>query len=234
MIYRRSVLTSFCLAGLVLGLVASFAAVSAHAEVGAQWAVGDYDAKEKPATVQASKLEPSIKLLTTILKSSIEISCSNLELVGVELVGEGKLKEGGKAKFTGCLTKIKGVESKACAPHSIGQAAGTIESLETKGEIVLHEKGGLTRIEPKSGETLAVLEMSEVCALGEEIPILGKLTLQDPELATSLVEHMITQGPLTELWVISKTAEHVATVDGKAKVTLSGANAGTEWCGSPG
>ncbi|MGH2975454.1 MAG: hypothetical protein ACRDLL_11390 [Solirubrobacterales bacterium] len=234
MTYVRSASRSLCLAGLVLGLITLFTAASARAEVGAQWAVGDYDAKETPASVQANKLEKGITLLTTVLKSSVEFSCSNIELINVELIGEGKLKEGGKAKFTGCLTKIKGVESKACVPHSKGQAAGTVESLETKGEIVLHEKAGITKLEPKSGETLVTLEMGEECPFGEKIPILGKLTLKDPELTTLLVQHLIVQGPLTELWVISKTAEHVATVDGEAKVKLSGAHEGAEWCGAPG
>ena len=76
--------------------------------------------------------------------------------------------------------------------------------------------------------------MGEECALGETVPLKGKLSLKDAELTELLIEHLFTQGPLTELWVLTNTAEHAVTIDGNANVMLSGAHEGVEWCGAPG
>jgi hypothetical protein len=246
--------TKFGLLGLcavVLGLMAMVTS-SAQAEAGAKWTVGTKDAKELPGLLKITEIEnlsetvkiKELVLLSEILKIKTEFLCTGAELVNVELVGEGKLKTGGQVKFTGCVTKLKGVVNEACKPKSPGQALGTIVTNKGKGELVLHteeggKKIGITRLEPEVGTTFVVLELGEACAIGEKVPIINNgagtgLTLVDTALGTASVEHLIKQGPLTELFTISNTVEHKATIDGSAKVALAGAEEKQTWFGTPG
>ena len=85
------------------------------------------------------------------------------------------------------------------------------------------------------GEKFVTIETSEECSVGSKIPVIGKLTLKDCKgaFSTEQTEHLVEQGPLTELWTISKTAEHVATLDGSGILILGGAHAGLKWSGTP-
>jgi hypothetical protein len=49
----------------------------------------------------------------------------------------------------------------------------------------------------------------------------------------NLVKHLVEIGPLTELWAISKTAEHVVTVLGSSWVFLTGAHEGLKFSADP-
>lgn len=189
-------------------------------------------------------------LLTTILKIKTEILCTGAELVGAKLAAEGKLTEG-KVKFTGCKSILNGVENKECVPKTGGKTGveGTVETELGLGEIVLHilknEKGEeigkdtLTLIHPspvegKVSEKFVTLEMKEACPIGEKVPIIGELFLKDSNGKAEVEEvtHLIAQGPLTALWAISKTEEHVANIDGSAIVALIGTgHLGLKWSG---
>jgi hypothetical protein len=87
----------------------------------------------------------------------------------------------------------------------------------------------------KASETLATIEMSEECAIGTKVPLIGKFTVKDCEGLSlkNLFEHLIEVGPLTELWTISKTAEHVATLLGSAWAFLYGAHLNKQFSGDP-
>jgi len=91
-------------------------------------------------------------------------------------------------------------------------------------------------LEPSEGTFFMTLETGEECAIGEKIPILGKLYIKDCEnrFEKHQVIHLIEEGPLSEMWVISKTAEHKVKLDGSALVSLTGAHAGLAWGAMPG
>jgi len=173
-------------------------------------------------------------LLSEIFGKKLELPCTTVKLVNVYLRAEGKIGEASKVVFTGCKIKLGGKEEKECEPHSIGASAGTIETLVLKSLIVLHLGAALIALEPKTGEILAKPEMSKECSIGESIKVIGKLTLKDSfSLPTDLVQHLLSEGPLTELWVNSKTAEHKTVLDGALLVTLDAEFLGLTWSGTP-
>lgn len=230
------------LCAVILGLMAI--GINAHGESGAQWLLLDKDGTALdpatlPAGIQWEIEKEDVSLLATILKSSFKVLCTASQLTGAGLIAEGKLKIGFKAKFTGCQTFLNGspTPNGNCVPHSSGAAAGTVETNPLKGLIVLHTgKVKLVLVEPEMGETIATLLMSELCPLGEKISVNGKLYLKDSEnmLEAHEVAHLIEQGPLTDLWVQNKTAEHAVTLDGSAEVSLTGLHLGRSWGGMPG
>jgi hypothetical protein len=196
-------------------------------------------------------------LLTKIAGAKVWfLTRNNPELVGVKLEGEGKLTTGGKVKFTGLATDLNEKSSPVCTPYGVPvtkeeKEKGTVTSKEGKGELVLHEfknekgetkKEGVTKILPKEGNVFAVLYFGEECSLPAEVPVITKkeggkgLVLKEPKgtLNTEEETHEITENSLTELWTISETEEHKATVDGTAVVALAGAHAGLKWKGTPG
>jgi len=228
---------------LALGLVgASPAHAVMHWNVaGAQLAV---------STPVEGALDETGILHTNIGGNAVLWECKKGELVGVTLETEGKVK-GGHAKFSECITKINGVENKACEPNDGGVNPGVILTNPFDGLIVLHttasgEKQDIVEIlslveEIVAGvkqEVLARIKMSAVCPIGTNIPIIGKLTIIDvtngvtngSEILKEQLTHLIQTGPLTELWALSKTAEHVATILGKGKVNLV---SDKNWSGTP-
>jgi len=235
---------------LALGLVgASPAHAVMHWNVGgAPWTV------TKPVEAQLNETAPGV-FETGILHSKIGgntvlFECKKGELVGVSLETEGKVK-GGDVKFEKCITKVNGVENKACEPNDSGTSPGVILTNPGDGLIVLHttaggEKWDITEITSLVEETVAGVKqpvfgrvkMSVECPIGSNIPVIGKLTIIDVsngttngnEVLKEQLTHLIEQGPLTELWVLSKTAEHVATILGKAKVFLV---SDQNWSGTP-
>jgi hypothetical protein len=251
------------LCAVVFGVMALAAGV-AQAEVGAKWAIlkannelvtiasaasdpgkGIGDAllptiqiKEIEALLTAGA-EKHVVLLSEAAKLKFEILCTGAELKneagasGVKLLLEGSL-EHGKVVFSGCVIKIGGVTQAACEPHT-GTSKGVIESKPGKGLIVLHNGGPLTRIEPLTGTEFVTVETSEECAIGEKIPVSGKLYLKDSQntFTTEQVDHLIEQGALTELWTFNKTVEHTANIDGSALVRLTGEHLGLKWAGLP-
>jgi len=239
MVRSRLGLKALGLCALVLGLMA-FVASGAQAETGADWLV-------EGKGVNASGLNPSVgikeienktaTLLTKIAGTEVEYLCTGAELSGAKLEANGSVTNGGTVRFTGCVAFLNKKLNAACEPKNNFTENGVISTKPGKGLLVLHKLANgtidaITRIEAKEGETLAVIENKE-CAIGSKVPVIGKLTLYDAALTTESVDHLITQGPLTELWTISKTAEHVANIDGTALVRLTGGHLGLKWSGKP-
>jgi len=140
-----------------------------------------------------------------------------------------------------------------------GLTSGTITSREGKGELVLHQliekkiveekvveetvKEGVTQIKPVTGNVFATLFFGEECSLPAEVPVITKketgkgLVLREPlgKLGTASLTHEITEVPaLTELWAISETEEHKATIDGTGVVGLTTPHNAITWNGTPG
>jgi hypothetical protein len=209
---------------------------------GGSWGVVKYKGGTKHPNAKAELVSEAdskdLTLLTKMLGLKLTVTCTNLEFVGLRLESEGKLNTEGKARLKGCEAYGKGTleEPLGCHVKSTGAAAGTIESKEVKGALVLHEiKAGekeiLTKIEPKTGTTLATVLTSE-CAMPESNPVNGVLFVKDGEkLATAHnVKHLIEQGPLTSLYVGSDTAEHLETsIDGSVWGKLGGTLKGITW-----
>lgn len=170
-----------------------------------------------------------LTLLTKVAGIKVEVSCSTVQTVGIKLETEGKLTSGGQLRFGGCLTKLNEKSNSQCEPSNEGKEPGAILAKPSKGLLVLNESKGILRIEPKEGETLATIETSEECAIGQKIAMIGTLTLKDSVLGTESETHLFIEGPATELWAISKTAEHKATVDGGAVVRLTGTHSELPW-----
>jgi len=221
---------------MLLGLMA-FSASGAQAEVGANWMMnGSNITSALLPSLNLALENNSASLLTIIAGANVKYTCTGAELVEAKLETEGKLTNGGKVKFTGCETFLNGALSAVCVPKTAGQPNGTIVSNAGKGLMVLHEGQPVTRIEPSVGEIFATILEGEECSLPEMVPVKGKLFIKDckNEGKVELVTHLIEQGPLTHLFVISDTAEHAANIDGSANVTLTGAHVGAKFSGLPG
>jgi len=184
-----------------------------------------------PAELSA-KAEKTLTLSTKIAGVATEFSCTGISLDSALLEAEGKAT--GKALFSGCVGKLNGVTSPACEPRKAGTEKGVIASNALKGQLLLHEgTTTLLKVSAVSGETFGTIETSEECSIGETVPVIGSLYLKDAggEFELEKATHPLEVGPLTELWVYNKTAEHKATVGGKVAVSLTGGSLGSLWSG---
>jgi hypothetical protein len=229
---------------MVLGLLV-FSVGMAQAETNAKWKVKGADLPSNDSllpTIQIEEIESETgALFTEIAKAELRILCTQAELLGMKLELQGKITEGSKVKFSGCVTLLNGSMSKLCAPKTPEQPFGTIVSNELKGLLVLRESKGVLEVKPKAGEILASLrfDVPGGCALPEIVPVKGELLIQDcksegqVELASHLVEERFVS---SHLWVISLTTEHLAFFFGSsATVVLTGAgHEGQKWSGVPG
>lgn len=237
MIGKRTGLLALC--GVVFALTA-FTATAAHAEVGANWLVLDSNGVLKTSLEASLVMETETIQIqhTKIAGISVLFECKKASGENTVISAGGTLT--GKMKSSECITKLNGVTSAACEPKAEGKEKGVIKSNALHGVIELHElangtKDDVLRVLPNSGETFATMEMGEECAIGEKVPTIGKLTLRDCQglFLTHLVEHLFEIGPLTELWSISKTPEHLSTILGSAWARLGGAHAGLKFAGDP-
>ena len=236
------------LSALLLGLMA-FATSAAQAEVKSHWNVnGSAISSSLLPELKVSELENSdATLLSELSKKKVELLCTGASAVGVKLGAEGSVDKGGSVVFTGCIFKWGGVVQPKCVPHSKGDAEGTIKTLSGHGLIQLHEvlpgvKEGTTLLLPDTGEEFQTVvlgkegELNE-CAAGEKLPVSGKLSVKDCKelFSKEEVSHLIVENPgLTDLWILNKTAEHKATIDGSAVLVLTGAaHVGLKWSGTP-
>ncbi len=229
-------LFGFCL--LALGLLG---AGSAQATT---WRVGGADLTSGTKLIKAQIVAPSATLDTKIGGNEVKFTCKKGTLKEVELEKEGKLKEGGSVRLEECTTAVNGTTQSVCEPIN-GAEKGVIVSNKGKGRLTSHSTGeGVTiiestvkeKIEGKEVSVFGHVKMSEECSIGEDVPIIGsKLGIVDSGgmtgLLTEAAVHKIKEGPLTEIWAISETAEHKATVLGEAAVELA---AGGNWSGSAG
>jgi hypothetical protein len=241
MIRSRFGLLGLC--AVVFGVMA-FGATAAHAEKGAKWLL----AEKAPNSGLITFLKASVGLeaeTVGILHSKIAgiavlFECKKLEAINANLEAEGSVNKGAKIKFSECITKLNGATSSPCEPKAGGTEKGVINTAAGHALIELHELAGgvkddIVKILPDEGKTFATIEMSEECAIGEKVPVIGKATLKDCEglALTHLVKHLVEIGPLTELWTISETPEHVATILGSAYAFLTGVHTGFKFSGDP-
>jgi hypothetical protein len=239
MIRTRLGLLGLC--AVVLGLMA-FGTTAAQAEVGAKWLFAQKGGSELFAFLEASigaEAETTQVLHSKIAGVAVLWECKKLATVNTKLTANGSISKG-KIKYSECHTFLNGVLSIPCLPIAGGTQPDVIETLDLHGLIVLHElasgvKDDIVKILPVSGEVFAHIEMGDNCAIGENVLVLGSATLKDCEnlALTHFVKHLVEVGPLTELWTISKTAEHIATVLGSAWTFLTGAHEGFKWSGDP-
>jgi hypothetical protein len=194
-----------------------------------------------PITKVKTKVK-RVALLTEILKIKTAVWCSSVELDNLNLIGEGRLSEAGKVKFTGCETKLNGLVASECAPKSAGAPTGTIETNMVNVELRLHTladgvKDEYIRITPPTGSNFVTIETGAVCPIGSKVPVVGVLSLRDSALGTHLVEHLVEPGAQTQtlgkFYAISDTAEHAASVEGAVRVALVGKHEGLKWAGFP-
>jgi hypothetical protein len=173
----------------------AFSAGAAQAEAGAQWLILTSGGltktgQELSAGVLSTLENNDASLLTKIVGIKTRFLCTAGTLVGVKLESEGRITNGGKANFTGCVTYLNEELAPECTPKSPGAALETIETNATKGEIVLHEpsagvREGVNKIEPKEGDTFVTLEAGVGCPIGNKIPLIGKFFLNGLPLGSS-------------------------------------------------
>jgi hypothetical protein len=239
----RSSLTAAGL-GLMIALsLASISVTAAQAEPNAKWLILMENNQVLTGAELHSQAFGSIEpdegtLVTHMLGATVEVSCTSLELVGAELVESGSTTKT-TIVFSGCKTKINGKETEACVPHTEGTSKGTVKSRQVIGLLVLHRLPSgalddLIEINPVVGDTFYLLEFGEECALSEKISVRGVLYLEDCEnkLLQHLVVHLLEQGPLTRLFVLSETKEHLETsLNGSAFTHLIGQHLNRPWSG---
>lgn len=178
---------------------------------------------------------------TTVLHSkisgvSILLECPSIAFINAKLGAVGTIASGAKIKFSGCIVKLNGAVSAACEPNNGGTEKGVLVTKGLHFALALHilknEKGEeigkdeLLQVLPDEGETFWTTEMSKLCAIGTKVPVIGRLYFKDCE-NTFLVHnerHLLEEAPLSELFVISKTEEHKASLLGSwwAKVITNG------------
>jgi hypothetical protein len=243
----RSRFGLLALCAVVFGVMA-FGAAGAQAEPLANWLIlmanGEVlTGAQLNATVNAETDKTGI-LLTKILGIKTEITCPTFEIIGGKLIKEGTISAG-KLKFSGCTTRLNGVTNANCVPHSAGAGAGVVETDTATGLIKLHElkPSGVKDetvlfLSTREDMRFALLEMSELCPIGEKVPIIGgEFSIKDCEglFLKHLVKHLVEEfAPLTTIWAISKTEEHIATIDGSAWAFLTGEHKGLAFAGDPG
>lgn len=196
-------------------------------------------ATELKALLVGEKDSEDLTVVTHLLGRLFWVTCTNFELVGVNLEKEGKLTTGSRIIFTGCEAYGKGplTEPLNCKLHSTGQAAGTIETNKLKGELVLHvfvngESKVLMKIEPEvAGGTLKSV-LTEECIMPESNSLRGILYFEDAleQITTHTVKHLLVQSSQTSLYIGTDTAEHLETsLIGSAWVKLGAEHTGLKW-----
>jgi hypothetical protein len=223
------------LCALVLGVM-SLGASAAQASGTWNYINAKAELKELPEETIGGTLENNHSVLhTKIAGVSVLFLCTEFT------VKEGKLKPGGTVLgslvFHGCRTELNGVVSAACLPVAKKVNKDLIETLTAKGLQALHNGEPIVIFEPDTGSNaFAHVELGEECSIGEDVLIGGKFAIKDclGKYKEHRVNHLIEEFPaLTELWAISNTPEHKATILGSAEVFLTGANKGLKWAGLP-
>jgi hypothetical protein len=226
---------------VALSLMA-FGPTSAQAEVGAHWNVNGSAISESlvnKGVVPETTLENSHGvLLGHALGKELNILCTSMRLEETRFRLEGSSVA--KMRFAGCRITTNGGEVlPACEPRNIiggVEERGVILTNLLDDLIILHEgPESYDRFEPAEGARLVSVLTTISCGFGESIPVLGRLIVKDSQLEGRVEKttHLVEEGPLTQLWVISKTEEHLAHLDGTAEVFLTGEHAGLKWSGTP-
>jgi hypothetical protein len=205
---------------------------TAEASTSPAWKVKGGGVSGLSPAVQVKTVESSFVIHSEVSSIKVEITCTGASLEKTTLQPEGLVSGESKVKLTGCTTKLNGIKQLSCEPR-VGAENGVIVSNELKTSLALSENRWIVQVVPKTGETLGTITTSEECLAGKEIAVLGKFTLKDLELEKEEEGHLFVEGPSTELWLISKTEEHKATVSGSAIFSLTGAHTGLAWGAEP-
>lgn len=164
----------------------------------------------------------------------VKILCTGYGMIGAHLIWGVIPYLLGSLRGTGCTITLNGALAKSCEPHT-GAEKGVIVTNELEGPLTLVSGQGVTVLGPKKGETVITIETGEECAIGEKIPIIGKLAFKDSGgksgLETEAKVHTVEEGPGTELWAFTKTEEHKTKFEGKFEEELT---TGELWSGLPG
>lgn len=260
MTHTRLGLLGLC--AMVFGLMA-FGTSGAQAEVGAKWLILKPIAGEKFELKEGSTLHAAVNLEvekdalgnpiplvlhSEILKIKTLFLCTEAKADEAKLLKDGTIgKEegvpsGSKVLFGGCTTDLNGSPAPECTPVDPIAGKGKISTKPGHALLVLHELAGgvkddLTEIIPDTGlgTTFATIVLPATCPIGTSVPVIGKFFLKDCEnkALDHLVKHLVEEGPLSELFTISKTAEHAAKLLGSAWAFLEGEHAGMTWSGDP-
>jgi len=226
---------------LALGLV------GAGSAQGAVWMVNG--ANLTSGNEQLKGFLPATSIVhTKIGGNEVLFECNSASLINANVEKEGLVSASGigfKVKFQECITKINGTTNTGCEPNNNGTEPGVIVPNERKGRLLLGGGGqGVVLIESLVRETVggvpntpvfARVKMSVSCPIGSNIPIIGgQIYARDVGGNIGLEEEKLThefeEGPSTELWALSKTAEHVISLLRTMKVSLV---SDKNWSGLP-
>jgi hypothetical protein len=251
----RTRLGLFGLCAMMFALMA-FGATGAHAEKGAVFLILDAEKKVKTSVELHAVVSLTTDTLTIlhseILKIKVLFLCTTIELlnaklqeegiIGKEVVTTGELKEGrgSQVKFSGCTTDLNGAEAPECVPTDPVGGKGTIITKLAHALAKLHElkvdgvKHDVIEVLPDTGlgTTLVIMNFPASCPIGTSIPVIGSLALKDCQnlALVHLEKHLLEVfTPLTELFVVSKTAEHAATLLGSWWALLVGEHKDFLW-----
>jgi hypothetical protein len=221
-----------------------FSAAGAQAEKGARWLIltsggvlKEGSTLNAPLNVRKDIFNSPFVLHSEILKIKVLFLCESISIANAKLLAEGSIGQapgfvsGSTITFSFCTTDLNGVFASECTP-----VGSTITTNPGHALLVLGAAGErLVKVLPDIGETLATITLPAACPIGTKVPLIGKINLKDCEnlMSTHLFEHLVEQGPGTELFTISKTAEHAATLLGSAWVALFGEDINLKWSGDP-
>jgi len=229
-----------CCCAAVFGLTLSNAS-AAQAEVGARWL--ELNTEGWTVFLEASlglEVDTTYALHTEILKLKVLFSCTRVEALGATLKIEGGIGSGARVRFSNCVTLLNGSISPECEPKDKVWGWGSVVTSSSHGliEYVSLTNNDVVKFLPDAGETLATIEMSAACPIGTKVPVIGKVRVKDCEglALTHLVKHLVEVTSAiegTELWAISKTTEHTATLLGSAWAYLTGVHSGLKFSADP-
>lgn len=241
MIRSRLGLKALVLSGFVLGLMA-LGAAGAQAEPNSKWLVSGVDVADTLPQLVIKQVENNSAVLEFKTKAGteVEILCTDGEFdTGGKLAAEGGITLG-TIVFTGCLVNLNKVFAKNCKPHSSGKPDGEILTAAGKGLLLLDKLASgaltdLTIIKPDVGKVFVIIEMGELCAIGEKVNVetateADGLWLKDIGGNTGALEskavHLIVEAdsPLHKLLALGQPA----LILGSAEVELG---SGLPWKG---
>ncbi|HWA54033.1 MAG TPA: hypothetical protein VG816_07660 [Solirubrobacterales bacterium] len=236
-------LFGICIA--ILGLMA-FSAAGADAE--GTWLILDphgvvKTGGELPAVLELENDSEHYVLRTEILKIKVLFLCKGIAFVNAKIFGAGAVGKGPgeeretKILFSGCVTLLNEEIAPECVPTDPTDGKGFIVTKPLHILAGLHTLGTGVKddvfvVLPDEGEGMATIALPASCPIGTSVPVIGTLVVKDCQTLalTHLVKHLVDPfEPLTKLWVISKTAEHIATPLGSAWAKLGGEHASQLW-----
>jgi hypothetical protein len=165
--------------------------------------------------------------------------CKGIALLGAFFVANGNVGAGMKILQSACIVQNSKEEELKCTVKTTGASAGTIETNELKGELVLVGSELLTRIEPISGPTGTIATIrfeGEACVLPELNQLHGTLYLKDSEgfATTHKVKHLFeSSAASTALYVGGHSAKQleITKILGGIWISLGSGHVGLPWSG---